>query len=93
VHRAAHRLHHADRLVPDGQRQVDASIGKAESGAAAEVEMAFADVHVGMAHAAMAEPQQHFVRAGRRRVTQPPLQRPAPFGNVVAEHAGPFGVR
>jgi hypothetical protein len=85
-HLGAHRVHDADRLVPQRQRQLRAAIGELQLVSATQVEPAFADVHVGMAHAAVRESHQHLVGAGLRRVAQALLQGLAPFGDVVALH-------
>src|SRR6266850_4696359 len=73
-------------LMAQRHRRMHPAIAHVETLSAAEVEIALADVHVAVAHAAILQLQQHLGpgRLGRRLFRF--LQRLAPFDYVVTEH-------
>ncbi len=79
----------ADRLVPHGQRQLDAALGQLEFLAAAEVVMAFPDMDVAVADAGGENAQQHLAAARLRRRPLEELKGRAALGDIVAFHDGP----
>src|ERR1700694_1924584 len=60
-----------------------------ETLAAAEVEIAFPDMHVGMAHARARNPYEDFCPLGLRSLSEYFLQWPAVLDDLVADHASP----
>ena len=78
--------HGAEWLVAERNRRVHAAIAHVEALAPAKIEVAVADMHIAVAHAAVFELQQH-LRAGwfRCRLLRF-LQRLTPFDYVIAQH-------
>src|ERR1700716_3978985 len=50
----------AEGLMPQRHRRMHSAIAHVQSLAAAQIEVAFADVHIAVAHPAVLELQQHF---------------------------------
>ena len=82
----AERQDLARHLVAHGEGELHAAVGHADALALAQVVVAVPDVDVGVADPAGAD-AHHDLAAPRLRVrVVPPLQRPAPVGDLVAVH-------
>ena len=91
IRRARSRSDHGtEGLMAERDGRSHAALAHVETLAATQVEIAFADMHVAVADAAVFQLQQHF-RPGRlRRRLLGFLQRLAPFDHVVTQHCSPL---
>ena len=86
-HFGANRLDDSHRLMAQNDWKPDATISQHAFDAASHVKVALPDVNVGVAHAAVGQPESYFKRPGLRRFAHGELQWLAPFDNVLAFHS------
>jgi hypothetical protein len=80
------RLDDAERLVAERERRHAAALLYVEALAAAEVEVAFPDMQVRVAHARARDAHQHLAPLRFRRVERDFLQGLAMLGDLVRDH-------